>query len=315
MSLAAGHVYGPVPSRRLGRSLGVDLVPPKTCPYDCIYCQLGATTNRTCLRAEYVPTNDLLADVAQRLANGARCDYLTVAGSGEPTLHRDLGRIIRELKAMDAAPVAVLSNGALLWDPAVSEACAAADVVMPTLAATEQNLFAQIHRPCPEITCEKVLAGLVEFRKHYTGQIWLEVMLLEGINTDEPTIAALRDAIESIRPDRVQVNTAVRPPSMPEARTVPPERMERMRPMLRADAEIVAEYSGPPPSDPEGPNVELVLAMLRRRPCTAEDVAAGLGARRAAVVKLLALLERDGRLLRLTRPTGVFFQAPMEDIR
>jgi wyosine [tRNA(Phe)-imidazoG37] synthetase (radical SAM superfamily) len=291
------YVFGPVVSRRLGRSLGVDLVPLKTCTYDCLYCQLGRTTHKTTRRRQYVPVEAVLAQVRRRLDEGACPDYLTLSGSGEPTLHAGLDQVVAALKAAGAAPVAILTNGALLGQPAVRRACAQADVVMPTLTATRDEVFRRIHRPAEGLRCEAIVRALAEFAGGFAGRLWLEVMLLEGINTADAQIADLRRAIERIRPDRVQVNTVVRPPADAAAVRVEPGRLADLAARLREDADVIADPPAPaaPPAARAVGELQ-VLTLLRRRPCRLSEIAAGLGAHPAEVAKLLSRLQRAGRV-------------------
>ena len=186
------YVYGPVPSRRLGRSLGVDLVPFKTCPFDCVYCQLGRTTRHTARRDDYVDADEVLAELREVLAGGVQADYVTLSGSGEPTLHRQLGRIIAGIKDLTSIPLAVLTNAALLSDPEVRRALLRADLIVPSLDAGEAETFARVNRPCPEVTFESVVAGLEALRREYHGTIRLEVLLVEGLNDGDGQIAALK---------------------------------------------------------------------------------------------------------------------------
>src|ERR1035437_696237 len=203
------HVFGPVPSRRLGRSLGVDLVPFKTCSYDCIYCQLGRTTRKTVERKEWVPMDAVLDELKRKLT--CRPDYITLSGSGEPTLHSRLGEIIEHIQAMTAVPVAVLTNCSLLWQAEVRDEVALADVVLPSLDAPDPERFEFINRPHPDITFERLLDGLAAFRREFSGKYWLEVMLLGGYTSLPPQIRQLAEWTRRIQPDKVQLNTAARP--------------------------------------------------------------------------------------------------------
>lgn len=183
-------VYGPVPSRRLGWSLGVDLVPYKTCTYDCVYCQLGRTTRQTLERGEYVPTSQILEGVERALASleehrGRRPDWIGLAGSGEPTLHSHLGEVVAAIKARTNVPVAVLTNGSLLWSRSVRQELAEADLVLPSLDAGDEALFHYVNRPHPDLDFDQVVQGLVDFRREFRRPIWLEVFLLGGV-TDVP---------------------------------------------------------------------------------------------------------------------------------
>ena len=165
------HVFGPVPSRRLGRSLGIDLVPYKVCSFDCVYCQLGLTTNKTMERKEYIPLKEIIADLDRKLAENCEFDYITLSGSGEPTLHSRLGEVIEAIKRRTNKPLAVLTNGSLLWDSEVREAIADADVVMPSLDAGNQTLFEAVNRPCDGLSLEKIVDGLAKFTQTFKGKI------------------------------------------------------------------------------------------------------------------------------------------------
>jgi len=200
-------VFGPVPSRRLGRSLGVDLVPFKTCTYNCIYCQLGRTTRRTVVRREWVPQDAGLNEVEKRL--GCKPDYITLSGSGEPTLHSRLGEIIRGIRSMTAIPIAVLTNGSLLWQEQVRMDVAQAEVVLPSLDAPDPGRFALINRPHSEITFERLIDGVKQLGRDLKGRYWLEIMLLDGYTTLPPQMQQFADWVKLIRPHKVQINTPV----------------------------------------------------------------------------------------------------------
>ena len=155
-------VYGPVPSRRLGRSLGVDLVPLKTCTYDCVYCQLGRTTSKTVRRGRWVDPEAVGAQVRDKLSS--KPDVIALAGSGEPTLHAGIGAVIDGIKAITDVPVAVITNGSLLGRPAVRRELAAADIVLPSLDAPSEELFRRVNRPHESLHLADLIDGLVSFR-------------------------------------------------------------------------------------------------------------------------------------------------------
>ena len=165
------HVYGPVHSRRLGLSLGVDLVPYKTCPFDCIYCQLGRTTRRTVQRAAYVPVDKILGDLKRSLREVPKPDFITLSGSGEPTLHSGIGKIITGIRAITSIPIAFLTNGALLGDEDVRSGCRLADVVLPSLDAGDEAAYARVNRPAPGLTLRSLVEGLAGFREDFSGEI------------------------------------------------------------------------------------------------------------------------------------------------
>jgi len=289
------HLFGPVPSRRLGLSLGVDLIPRKTCPYNCIYCEVGPTTRPTLKRFHY-QAPAIIRELAEYLGRSERqVDFITLAGSGEPTLNLDLGRIIREIKSMTATPVAVLTNGALLYLPEVRRELAAADVVLPSLDAAREETFQLINRPLAGFTLAQLLAGLTAFRREYRGQLWLEVLLLKGVNDTEADLTALRRVLAELAPDKVQLNTSVRPVVEDWARALTREEMEAAAAFLGPGVEVIASFKGcdrPSASLSDADFVE----MLSRRPMTAADLAKALGLPLAVVQEKLRHLEEAGRI-------------------
>jgi wyosine [tRNA(Phe)-imidazoG37] synthetase (radical SAM superfamily) len=289
------HLFGPVPSRRLGRSLGVDLIPPKTCPYDCIYCEVGPTTRQTRRRFAY-RTEAIIAELTEYLRDLAPApDVITLAGSGEPTLNLGLGRIIKAIKAMTQIPVAVLTNGALLYLPEVRRELAAADLVLPSLDAAREETYLAINRPLPELTLDRLLDGLTAFRREYRGQMWLEVMLIKGINDTEEELVLLRQALAKIAPDKVQLNTVVRPGVEGSARPLEMGEMAAAAAFLGGPVEVIAAFDredlvGSPPED------EDLVEMLSRRPMTAPDLAQALGLPLVQIVARLKRLQDSGRI-------------------
>ena len=225
-SVKANYLFGPVASRRLGRSLGVDLIPAKTCPFDCVYCEVGRTTRHTAERKSYVPAEEVLAQLEDFFSGGGQADYVTFSGSGEPTLSADLGRLIRETKKRFGVAVAVITNGALLGDAGVRGELAEADVVIPSLDSARQCSFEAVNRPVAGTAVEDVIDGLAEFTREFAGRVWLEVLLVGGVNDSDDDITALAGAIARIRPEKVQLNTIVRPPADRGMRPASAERLE-----------------------------------------------------------------------------------------
>ena len=289
------RLFGPVPSRRLGRSLGVDLIPAKTCPYNCIYCEVGPTTCRSQERFSY-QTGAIIEELSAYLQTpGARTDVITLAGSGEPTLNLDLGRIIREIKAMTPIPVAVLTNGALLFLPEVRRELAAADIVLPSLDTGYEETYRAINRPLPELPLDSLLDGLMAFRREYRGQVWLEVMLLRGLNDTAAELTRLRRALEKIAPDKIQLNTAVRPVVDAGARPLDQAEMAAAAAALGGPVEVIAAFSRADSAESPREDNDLV-AMLSRRPMTAPDLAQALGLPLVQVVARLKRLQDSGRI-------------------
>lgn len=324
------HIFGPVNSRRLGRSLGIDLLPKKICNFDCIYCEVGATTQHTCERAEYVPTGEILAEIEQYCADPirlAQVDVVTVTASGEPTLHSGLGRILRFLKERTGKPVAVLTNGTNLHRPDVVAELCQADIVIPSLDAALPESFRRLNRPAPCVDLREMIEGLVSFSHVFAGELWLEILVAEGINDSQEDIAALSAIIARMRLTRVQLNTVARPPLEKFALPVSQERLREIAARIAAvpgvpRVEIIAHGIGvfaletgaaAPESDaprPEGADVvEEILQMLQRRPCTAADIDRifPLGGP-DRVEQLLAPLVASGRIEKRLHRDRMFYQ-------
>jgi wyosine [tRNA(Phe)-imidazoG37] synthetase (radical SAM superfamily) len=241
------YVYGPVASRRLGRSLGVDLVPFKTCSYDCVYCQLGRTTCQTTQRSEYVPVDDVLAELKTKLALGPWPDYIGLAGSGEPTLHARIGELIDGIKHLTRVPVAVLTNGSLLWVPDVQEALMEADLVMPSLDAGDEPMFQRVNRPHPEILFEVMVDGLAAFAARFRKLLWLEVLLVEGLTGNETEVGKIAALARRIRPGRVQLNTVSRPPAEESVKPVSAQQLAALCRLFPKAVEIISDAASQNP--------------------------------------------------------------------
>ena len=301
----ACYVFGPVPSRRLGRSLGVDLVPFKTCSYDCVYCQLARTTCKTLLRKEWVPLEDVLQQIKDKLSSEP--DYITLSGSGEPSLYSRIDELIAGIKNMTDIPVAILTNGSLLSLPEVRSAILQADLVIPSLDAGDAKTFARVNRPAEGITFEQMVEGLIAFRKEYKGQYWLEVFLLAGLTDLPEQVEKMVGIARQINPDRIQLNTVTRPAVEADAVAVPEEQMQRFARMFSPKGEVIANYR------PAGEVAEFagrspdILEMLCRRPCTAEDIAQGLSLESAEVRKHLQQLLAQGLVETQTRGQQIYY--------
>lgn len=220
------YIFGPVPSRRLGGSLGISPIPKKTCNYSCIYCQLGRTDHLTNQRKMFFPVQAILEEFEQFLLKSESFDVVTIVGEGEPTLYLGLGELIKEIKKRTEKPVAIITNGALLYDPQVRSDLEEADIVLPTVDAYDQVSFKKINRPYGTMAYEQVQAGLKTFSEIFKGQLWIEIMLIDGINDDDESLAKYKRILEGIRYDRLYLNTPVRPPAEPYAKAVSPERMK-----------------------------------------------------------------------------------------
>ena len=289
------YLFGPVPSRRLGLSLGVDLNPMKICTENCVFCQVGQTTELTAERREWVPTADVLAEFDRWAAAGAKADYVTLSGSGEPTMHAGFGDVLRHVKASGPYRTAVLSNGSLMWIPAVRRDAAEADVVKVTLSAWDEESFRRIHRPAEGLTFARLLEGAQALRGEFRGRLWVEVMLLPGYNDEPRQVRAIAEHVARVGADAVHLNTTTRPaqagvvvPRVPEAflRTVAP--------WFSPVADIPV-FSGRTAAPEEMSDSELI-ELLARHPIAVEALAESSGADVAAVERRLAPLAAAGRV-------------------
>lgn len=289
----------------------MDLVPFKVCPYDCAYCQLGPTRHISVTREDFFPVPELVGQVARRLERNARPDVITLAGSGEPTLYRDLGALIAALKEITSVPVVLLTNGALLGDPKVREDAALANFVLPSLDAGGEATFRRVNRPHPSLTLGGVVAGLRAFRDRYEGILCLEVMVVGGVNDSDAEQHRISQRVREIRPDRIHLNTPVRPCALGAAAVVPSGRLEQIRGFYGPRAEVVAEYERRPETALPGGDVleARIEALLARRPCTVEDAAAGLAEAPNAVAKAMGELVARGAVRREFAGGRLFFVA------
>ena len=300
------HLFGPVPSRRLGRSLGIDLVPHKVCTLDCVYCECGATTQRTLERRAWVSPDAVMAELESWLLSAGTAplaDYLTFSGAGEPTLHTDLGRIASWLAQRTNIPLALLTNGSLLDDPVLRSELAPFSLICPSLDAISEDVFQRINRPHPSLTAAGLVDALVVLRQDFPGQIWLEILLVDGENDTDAELDLLAGAIARIAPDRVQLNTASRPGTDARISAASDATLARALARFGPLASPVATFTAQaPPADmapePESTSelAEAILAVVRRRPETLARLAASLGQDEATLTRVADELEAQGHL-------------------
>ncbi|MFA5362467.1 MAG: radical SAM protein [Candidatus Omnitrophota bacterium] len=237
------HIYGPLHSRRLGLSLGVNLTPFKICSFDCVYCQLGKTSEKTVERKEYVNTVEILEEVKLWLQNSPQdaksVSYITFSGAGEPTLNINIGSLIAQIKKITPIPIAVITNSSFLKDPALRRELLDADVIVPTLNTADQAAFEVLNRPCEGIKIEEVIQGLVDLRREYKGKIWLEIMIVKGINDDLDGAQKLAEAVERIYPNAIHLNSPVRAPNESTAQSADEKRLKKIQKILGDRCEIV----------------------------------------------------------------------------
>lgn len=277
--MSYSYLFGPVQSRRLGISLGIDLVQSKICSLNCVYCECGKTTELTLERKAYAPADAITAELTEYLATEPVLDYITFGGSGEPTLNTELGRVLRFVKeSYPHYPCALLTNGTLFYLPDVRKDCAAFDLVLPNLDAVSDAVFAKVNRPHRDLDNGRIIEGLAAFRREYKGTIWLEVFIVPGINDTPEELQLLREAAQKISPDRIQLNTLdrpgtcdwVKPATIVQLQTIagrfaplPVEIITRQA-VLSADSPLWHDLPA---------TQESIRSLIARRPSTLEEIA------------------------------------------
>jgi wyosine [tRNA(Phe)-imidazoG37] synthetase (radical SAM superfamily) len=326
------HLFGPVFSRRLGLSQGIDLLPPKTCNFNCIYCEINRAPQLSCARGEHVPTDEIIAEIDELLENEERVrdlDFFTITASGEPTLHTGLGQIVRHIKEKTDKPVAVLTNGSQLFLKEVREDLSRADIVIPSLDAARQESFRKVNRPAKCSTdIEKIIEGITRFSHEFSGEIWLEVLLVAKINDAQEDIKALKNAIERISPTRVQLNTVARPPYESFAKPLTRKRMEEIKEEIKkgyeGDVDILAGSKEDDVADKgkrrksSSGKISLeqaeneIIEMVQRRPCTAAEIAGTLDLEAEKALEILVDLESRGDLIAQIHGDKMYFRTLKE---
>jgi wyosine [tRNA(Phe)-imidazoG37] synthetase (radical SAM superfamily) len=301
------YLFGPVPSRRLGRSLGIDLTPLKTCSLDCVFCQLGRTTNQTLDRKAYYPTEDIIAEVAHWLTNDGCADYLTLSGSGEPSLHAGFGEVLRFLHDQPM-PSALLTNGTLLDRPAVRASAALAHVVKVSLSAWDQKSFEWINRPHRQLTFQSFFHGLKQFRDGFDGQLWLEVFLLSGLNAMRGQVEKIAALSRELAPERIHLNTIARPPAEDFAVAVPISQLEDLCSLFDPPA-CIAVDTVTSRSPAVKANQSAILALLKRRPCTNRQIQTAFGLHINEVSKTLGRLIQRNLIRTDVRNNEVYYRS------
>ncbi|WP_294347022.1 radical SAM protein [Prosthecochloris sp.] len=260
------HVFGPVSSKRLGQSLGVDVLPSKSCTWNCIYCQLGKTRIYVTERREFFPREEILAEIKQAVDGSAAIDWITFVGSGETTLYKGLGWLIQEIKKVTDIPVAVITNGSLLSFEEVRDDLLQADAVLPSLNAGSAELFDRIDRPAPGFTYERHIEGLIAFRNVYPGKLWVEVMLIAGMNDSAEALQDIAAVLEKIRPDTVHLVLPTRPSTESSVRLPSENAVARARLILSPVVQVVHPVKGSMSLKSTTDIIETVIAITKRHP-------------------------------------------------
>ncbi len=299
------HLFGPVPSRRLGISLGIDLIPKKVCSLNCVYCEVGRTTNLTTDRDEVID------ELKQFMSNKPKIDYITFSGSGEPTLNSRIGNVLKYIKEKyPKIKTAILTNGTLLYDKQLREELMGADIILPSLDAASRDVFRKIDRPNKKLNIETYIQGLVDLRKDYKGKIWLEVFLLKGYNDTKEELKLLKEAILKIQPDLVQLNTLDRPGTKHDLIPLTKEKMQAIIDFWKLpNVEIIASPVERSSIESYSGDIETaIIETIARRPCTLDDLHNFLGIHINEINKYLGKLEANNKIKTVNLERGVFYE-------
>ncbi|MBD0777540.1 radical SAM protein [Maribacter sp. ANRC-HE7] len=305
------HLFGPVPSRRLGMSLGIDLIPKKVCSLNCVYCEVGKTTDLTIDRLEYVKYESVITELERFMGNNPKIDYFTFSGSGEPTLNSRIGDVLKFIKEKyPKIKTAILTNGTLLYDKNLRKELLAADVILPSLDAASRDVFRKINRPSKKLNIEAHIQGLVDLRKEYKGEIWLEIFLLKGYNDTKEELKLLKETILRIKPDIVQLNTLDRPGTRHDL--IPLTKME-MHAIVDLwelpNIEIIASPDKRSCIESYNGDIETaIMETIARRPCTLDDLHNFLGIHSNEINKYLGNLESSDIIETVNLERGVFYE-------
>jgi len=305
------YLFGPVPSRRLGMSLGVDLVPKKVCSLNCIYCEVGKTTNLTLDRKEYIEIERVKEELIRYFTTNPDPDYITFSGLGEPTLNSRIDEILQFIKAYKPnIPVAVLTNGTLLSHKDVRDAILDADLVLPSLDAATEYSFRKINRPHKKLILEQYIEGLIAFSEVFKGNIWLEIFILPGYNDSKDDLDALKKAIEKIKPELVQLNTLDRPGTVANLRGATRDELQKIVTYWQlANVEIIANAPDRKQIQSYRSDVETaIMETIIRRPCTLDDLTKILGIHVNEINKYLAVLAAEDKIEAVAQKRGFFYQ-------
>ena len=303
------YVFGPVPTRRLGQSLGIDPVPLKTCNWNCVYCQLGRSMPMENERADFFPAEDILTEVEDALKSHqpGEIDWITFVGSGETTLYTSLGWLIQEVKKLTSLPVAVITNGSLLHKREIRQDLSTADAVLPSLDAGTPDLYRRINRPYPTLSFESFIDGLIAFSEEYQGNLWVEVMLVKDLNDTEEELNKIATALERINPDEIHIMQPTRPPVETWVKPADEEGLKRALTILGDKARVIHPASGSFDLGGGKTIVEAVVGIVTRHPMREDELVEALNSWTAGdVAKTLFTLAESGKVQVVER-NGVRF--------
>lgn len=304
------YLFGPIPSRRLGMSLGVDLVPKKVCTIDCVYCEVGKTTQLSVQPENYIAADKIMEELSHYLEHNQAPDYVTITASGEPTLNANLQEIISFVKQNEAnIPVCVITNGTLFHNKKVRQALMMADLVLPSLDAATEPVFRKINRPHKAIDFQAYIQGMIDFGREFTGKIWLEVFILPGYNNHKEELLALKETILKINPDIVQINTLDRPGTVANLRGATQEELQKVMDFWQLNnVRIIAKAKQSTQTQFRSDTETAIKETISRRPCTVEDLITMLGLCEEEIDRCLQNLAKLKGFEKVEQERGVFYQ-------
>jgi len=305
------YLFGPVPSRRLGISLGIDLVPHKVCSLNCVYCEVGRSTNLTNIRKEYILADEVIKELKDFLSGKPQLDYLTFSGAGEPTLNSGIGRVIKFLrKDFPEYKIALLTNGTLFSNEQVREEILSIDLLLPSLDAASEKVFQMINRPAESITAAQIIDGLKKLQREFSGKMWLEIFFIPGLNDTVEELTLLKKAVLQINPDRVQLNSLDRPGTEVWVEHTTQDRLKQISDFFKPlPVEIIAK--------PQSAKIikgfkkdiaEQILGTIKRRPCTSDDLKNILNLNLNELNKYLNIFLEQGKIESVEKQRGTFFK-------
>ena len=304
------HVFGPVPSRRLGYSLGVDILPAKYCTYDCIYCQIGKTTNKEIVRQSFFDPDVIVGEIIEKISSTQPLDFITFSGSGEPTLNSDLRIMIKDIKKRTGIPVAVITNGSLLCQEDVREDLLDADVVLPSLDAVSEDIFRYINRPHLMLDIEEIIEGMKLFRRDYTKVIWLEIMLIKNVNNEPDELKRMKEIVAGLGADRVQLNTVTRPPSEESTGKLQNNELAGICELFGPSCEIICSFEGSSEMPSQTEWSKIIIETLKRHPLTLDDIIKITNMSYYQAKNKLLAMEKQGLIKSYSFDNNLFFIIP-----
>ncbi len=303
------YIFGPVPSRRLGISLGIDVIPFKTCTLNCLYCECGKTTIQTISRKSFFPPEELIPELQKTLDKIKHIDYITFSGSGEPTLNSDLGNILKRVKEITNIPIAVITNSTLIWDNNVSNALLESDVVLPSLDSVTQDIFEKINKPVPGLKIDKIIEGLKRFSKTFQGKLWVEIFFASGLNDGEKELERMQSVLEEINPQKIQLNSLDRPPAFSGTGQVKMKKLEQIKNRWsNMSVEIIkrTESRSEIPFFSSGLETD-IIDTIERRPLTINDLEVLTQKSESEIRKYIDILEKEKRVRSVVIEDKIFY--------